>query len=266
MEKIKRCPFCRNELLEIYDESANFYVFCSSCGAQGPFLKDKPAAITAWNAAANQLAAKDEEIADKKRIIEDMFVASVNVQAENRKLATALSVEKRRVEAGNKRQDELEAEIARLTAACDDMQGDMLKARDERDEAKAEIEKWKAEYVRIRQECDAFNRTNEEVFNKNRKVRADYAELRATLNAMSELLLKTEKQRDALKKELGEWHDMVIPLTSERDEARRVARYWYDDAASVRQKLREENDVDVISDELMQYCRPRTVTVYLKDK
>ena len=115
MEEIKECPYCGSNQVETMETWGKRYVNCNDCNATGPTTTgSKNDAVLLWNAAANALAAKDAEIADKKRIIEDMFVTSVNVQAENRKLATALSVEKRRVEAGNKRQDELEAEIEEL--------------------------------------------------------------------------------------------------------------------------------------------------------
>lgn len=122
-----------------------------------------------------------------------------------------------------KKDDEIEQLRKERHTMCIDYE----RVEQERDEAKAEIEKWKAEYVRIHQECDAFNRTNEEVFNENRKLKSEYAELRATLNHISDLILITEKQRDEAKKELDRWRDMVIPITAERDEARRVARVWY---------------------------------------
>ena len=259
--KILACPYCGSDCVDVKFFFDVWCGKCINCSAAGPEARDKSDAILLWNAAANALAAKDAEIADKKRIIEDMFVVSANVQAENLKLSNELQLEKRRVagykwqvhklqqeiaehrrhvatvmkretvlkqelekangligtlgsqpdgieielakaiaerdalavdfdneryktsalereierlrdemhsqdealadaqdkrdkyyadwyaehcrvEASDKRQDELEAEIARLTAACDDMQGDMLKARDERDEARRVARVW----------------------------------------------------------------------------------------------------------------------------
>lgn len=246
-EDIKACPFCPVPTVKMVfnPNGDDAFVECSRCKTQGPSGKNEAEAIAKWNAAYNQLEAKDAEI-DKlkqwlKNTLDEAKKRNDEYEEIQHKLNTDLYMAKKRESSSDKRQDELEAEIALLTEVCGNMQGNMLKAqreRDtylnllsatekERDEAKAEIEKWKAEYVRIHQECDAFNRTNEEVFNENRKLKSEYAELRATLNHISDLMLITEKQRDESKKELSKWRDMVIPITAERDEARRVARRLY---------------------------------------
>jgi Lar family restriction alleviation protein len=51
MEKLKPCPFCGYEDIEVGATDFNYYADCLKCEARGP-LEDKEAkAIEAWNKA-----------------------------------------------------------------------------------------------------------------------------------------------------------------------------------------------------------------------
>lgn len=57
MQKLKPCPFCGSENLEIAINSIMvnpYYVWCFDCNAIGPDEKTKTKAIKKWNARANE--------------------------------------------------------------------------------------------------------------------------------------------------------------------------------------------------------------------
>ena len=105
MEKIKACPYCGGDGIVSYFYLS--YVRCTSCGAFGPEADTKDDAILLWNAAANALAEKDAEIEELKEL-------QIRLEEQNRQYSMNWQTELRRVEAGDKRQDELEAEIDKL--------------------------------------------------------------------------------------------------------------------------------------------------------
>ena len=92
---------------------------------------------------------------------------------------------------------------------------------------------FRGEIEQLREECDAYN------------------------HRIDNLLFKI----DQLEKYKEISYKRSIVLRDQLDEARRVARVWYN-AAGVWKERYEANDVDAISDELMMYCQPRKVTIY----
>lgn len=140
-EKILACPYCGGEVVNSeWNIGSVGWLECDNCGATGPRANNIPDAILLWNAAANALAKKDEEIEKLKQWLQNSMDEEKKRQdhaiERQSKLSNELQLERKRVAAGDKRQDELEAEIARLTAACDDLQGEYLRMKDERDEAR----------------------------------------------------------------------------------------------------------------------------------
>ena len=66
----------------------------------------------------------------------------------------------------------------------------------QRDEATTAVDGWKAEYVRIHQEAEAYRKTNETVFNESTMLKSELAELKAAFSTISGLMLSAEIQRD----------------------------------------------------------------------
>lgn len=107
IEKIKPCPYCPVPTVKMVfnPDGDDAFVECSRCKTQGPSGKNEAEAIAKWNAAYNQLEAKDAEIEQLRKERHTMCVDYERVEAER-----------------------------------DDMQDDMLKVQRERDDAKHLLE------------------------------------------------------------------------------------------------------------------------------
>ncbi|WP_306150662.1 Lar family restriction alleviation protein [Roseovarius sp. MMSF_3281] len=83
-DKMKSCPFCRNDGASEYSLNVckvatrhvgwNYTVECTSCGTEGPYASSADRAITAWNTRANAeaLKAADELAEDHKQTREEI--------------------------------------------------------------------------------------------------------------------------------------------------------------------------------------------------
>lgn len=225
-EKIGKCPYCPVPTVTMVfnPNGDDAFVECSRCKTQGPSGKNEAEAIAKWNAAANALAKKDEEIEKLRDEMHSQDEALADAQDKRDKYYADWYAEHCRVEAGNRRQDELEAEIARLTAACDDLEGDMLKARDERDEAKAEIEKLKQWLQNCLDEAKKRADNANEIQHKlNDEIAEHRRHVAIVMQREANAIAEIERQRLAHTHYYDKYHNAIV----ERDEARRVARRLY---------------------------------------
>ena len=163
MEEIKECPYCGSDQVETMETWGKRYVNCNDCNATGPTTTgSKNDAVLLWNAASNALSKKDAEIARLTEALSD-------TEEQRHETVSKLSLALIREAASNNRQDELEAEIeklrkehqdyindvvntntnawmkytnnlkaeiARLVEACDDLEGEYMRMKEQRDEAR----------------------------------------------------------------------------------------------------------------------------------
>ena len=54
MTKPLRCPFCHADGCDVDGSRRALWVFCGTCGAEGPFAQSKRDAIAKWNAAPRE--------------------------------------------------------------------------------------------------------------------------------------------------------------------------------------------------------------------
>lgn len=117
-EQILACPYCGSEEAFARNMTDDWHVVCKYCGSKGPDTDYVNDAILLWNAAANQLAAKDAEIEKLKQWLKNSMDEEKKRQdhaiERQSKLSNELQLERKRVAAGDARQDELEAEIEEL--------------------------------------------------------------------------------------------------------------------------------------------------------
>lgn len=135
-EDIEQCPFCGGEGIELRgmdDPLENKWVYCLSCGSEGPQNRDKTDAILLWNAAYNQLEAKDDEIARLSEHVSNLSSALDEANEMCHSYSMNLKIEQHRVAAGDKRQDKLEAEIEKLKQWHEDIAQQLSKVTTERD-------------------------------------------------------------------------------------------------------------------------------------
>jgi chromosome segregation ATPase len=111
-------------------------------------MKSDEDAILLWNAAANALEAKDAEIAKQRAMMHSQDEALADAQDKRDKYYADWHAEHRRVEAGDKRQDALEAEIEQLRNELalfeqthDDDYALLMQMIADRDEAIAKLDK-----------------------------------------------------------------------------------------------------------------------------
>lgn len=145
-EDIKACPFCGGDAELVWYGYYNFYnVRCNSCFATGPQSsqdekENKDSAILLWNAAANALAKKDEEIETLKQWLKNTIDEAKKRNDEaveiQHKLNTDLYMAKKRESSSDKRQDELEAEIEKLRESMEFFSENASNYLAERDEAR----------------------------------------------------------------------------------------------------------------------------------
>ena len=174
-EKILACPFCGGDgMVSVFYLS---YVRCTSCGAFGPEADTKDDAILLWNAAANALAEKDAEIEELKEL-------QIRLEEQNRQYSMNWQTELRRVEAGDKRQDELEAEIDKLRKERDAVIDRAAKAILALDELKtlystidAEIEKLRGNLSALDMIANAMQHQRDEARRVARRLYATNKEL-----------------------------------------------------------------------------------------
>ena len=131
MEEIKECPYCGSDQVETMETWGKRYVNCNDCNATGPTTTgSKNDAVLLWNAASNALAAKDEEIEKLRKEHQDYINDVVNTNTNEWAKYT----------------NNLKAEIARLVAACDDLEGEYLRVKEQRDEARRVARVWYSWY------------------------------------------------------------------------------------------------------------------------
>ena len=49
MEKLKQCPFCGNENIQLFIDDYGYAMLCTECMALGPLVEKQENAISAWN-------------------------------------------------------------------------------------------------------------------------------------------------------------------------------------------------------------------------
>lgn len=263
-EKIGKCAYCGSDCVDVANVLGKFFVKCDDCGANGPEAHGYSDAILLWNAAYNQVEALrkerdglEESCERLKELIDTCNSMWNNTIQERNEMARDYDNERNRA-------NKLESEVEPLRYELTGRKLENVTLKDERDEAKAEIEKWKAEYVRIRQECDAFYRTNEEVFNENRKLNDEIkklnvawqtsefgctnlraerdeanAEIARLVSACDDLegeYLRMKEHSENLMLRINQleeyrrtWYKRAMESLDQRDEARRVARRLYAD-------------------------------------
>jgi hypothetical protein len=114
-EDIKACPYCGSKDTKVSGWLGGSFGRCNSCGTTGPDADNESDAILLWNAAANQLAAKNAEIAEHRNHVAKIMQRENNMMKHNEKLR---------------------AEIARLTVAWRTAETGYTNMRNERDEAR----------------------------------------------------------------------------------------------------------------------------------
>ena len=152
-EQIGKCPYCGSDNVSITSTWGKYFGKCNGCGACGPEAQNYTDAVLLWNAAANALRKVEDERDALRAALEQ-------TEEERHETVSKLSLALIREAAGDKRQDELEAEIERMRE-----------------------------------------------HNKNLFLRIDL------LNEYKEI-----------------WYKSAMESLTERDEARRVARHWYNAA------------------------------------
>lgn len=48
-EKLKLCPFCQSDAVDVYGDGVLDWVHCNNCDAEGPIKNSYCEAIAAWN-------------------------------------------------------------------------------------------------------------------------------------------------------------------------------------------------------------------------
>jgi chromosome segregation ATPase len=221
--------------------------------------------VLLWNAAANALAAKDREIEqlrEKVDLYKDRAEESMRLWTENR------SRLQDRIEELFVERDEAMREITELREERD-ASNDQIAAKD------AEITEHQRHVAAVMQreanaiaEIERQRLSHTHYYDKYHSALAERDALAVDFDneryKTSALEREIERLRDEIKKLNVAWQTSEFGCTNlraERDEARRVARVWYN-AAGVWKERYEANDVDAISDELMMYCQPRKVKIY----
>lgn len=75
-EKILACPYqcITNKVVSVETENGKEYYVECDCGARGPIAYSSDDAIEMWNAAANALAKKDEEIEKRRALTMKLYL------------------------------------------------------------------------------------------------------------------------------------------------------------------------------------------------
>jgi regulator of replication initiation timing len=85
-EDIKACPYCGSKDTKVSGWLGGSFGRCNSCGTTGPDADNESDAILLWNAAANQLAAKNAEIAEHRNHVAKIMQRENNMMKHNEKL------------------------------------------------------------------------------------------------------------------------------------------------------------------------------------
>jgi len=154
MEQIKECPYCgETDILELKKFGEFYHVVCK-CGAIGPGTTAHLDAILLWNAAANQIELRNAaanqiqacqyKIFELEKEIERLKIVVTETDDTAHKYYLNWQAELQRVEAGDKRQEKLEAEIevlrnelAQFEQIMRDDYALLLQMIQQRDEARA---------------------------------------------------------------------------------------------------------------------------------
>jgi chromosome segregation ATPase len=211
------------------------------------------------DASNDQIAAKDAEITEHQRHVAAVMQREANAIAE---------IERQRLSHTHyyDRYHSALAEIEKLRKEHQDYINDVVNTntnewtkftnnlKNERDKAIAEIEKLSDENKKL----SVAWRTAEFGCTNLRAERDEAIKQRDYWNKA------WENNYKYWQREYGNLSDKYSETIAERDEARKVARHWYNwyNTAGVWKERYEANDVDAISDELMKYCQPRKVTIY----